>query len=90
MIARQLSPRLTLIRTGRFPGLYPTRALPHWAVLGIGGNIGDVVRRFEHLLVFLRRDPFINVLSASPLLKNPPFGYTSENPNRHIAADLRR
>jgi len=79
MIARRLSPGLALIRSGHYPGLFPARALPHKAVLGIGGNLGDVVRRFEHLLVFLRRDPFINVLAASPLLQNPPFGYTDQN-----------
>lgn len=79
MIARRLTPRLTLIRSGRFPGLFPALGLPHRAVIGIGGNLGDVVRRFERLLVFLRRDAFINVLAASPLLQNPPFGFTRQN-----------
>jgi 2-amino-4-hydroxy-6-hydroxymethyldihydropteridine diphosphokinase len=78
MIARRLSPRLTLMRSGHFPGVFPSRGLPHRAVIGIGGNIGDVARRFEHLLVFFRRDPLLNVLAASPLLKNPPFGFTGQ------------
>ncbi|WP_345990269.1 2-amino-4-hydroxy-6-hydroxymethyldihydropteridine diphosphokinase [Sulfurimonas sp. HSL1-2] len=78
MVERRLPSGLALIRTGNFPGLFPMRRLPHRAVIGIGGNVGDVVRRFERLLVFLRRDPFINVLSASPLLQNPPFGYTDQ------------
>lgn len=78
MLSRRLSSRLTLIRSGRFPGVFPARGLPHRAVIGIGGNIGDVARRFERLLVFFRRDPFVGVLSASPLLKNPPFGFTEQ------------
>jgi len=78
MIKRQLSPRLTLLRTGHFPGLFSARGLPHRAVIGIGGNIGDVARRFERLLVFLRRTSYINVLATSPILKNPPFGFTEQ------------
>ncbi|MEJ2500932.1 MAG: 2-amino-4-hydroxy-6-hydroxymethyldihydropteridine diphosphokinase [Campylobacterales bacterium] len=79
MVMRRLSPRLTLIRSGRFPGRFPERGWPHRALIGIGGNIGDVARRFEHLLVYFRRDPFINVIAASPMLQNPPFGYTDQD-----------
>lgn len=78
MIAQRLNARVTLIRTGAFPGRYRERGFPHRAAIGIGGNIGDVARRFAHLIVFLRRDPFINVIAASPLLKNPPFGFTQQ------------
>jgi 2-amino-4-hydroxy-6-hydroxymethyldihydropteridine diphosphokinase len=78
VIVRQLSSRLALIRTARFPGLFPAKGLPYRAVIGIGGNIGDVARRFEHLLVFLSRASSINVVSSSPILKNPPFGFTQQ------------
>lgn len=79
MLTRQLTPRLTLITSRHFPGLFPSQGLPYRAVIGIGGNIGDVARRFEHLRVYFTRDPFINVISASPLLKNPPFGFTDQD-----------
>ena len=79
MTIRRLSPTLTLMRSGRFPGQFPSRGKTHRAVIGIGGNIGDVARRFEHLLVFFRRDPFVNVLASSPLLRNPPFGFTDQD-----------
>jgi len=79
MIARRLSPRLTLIRSGSFPGQFPSRGLPHTALIGLGGNLGDVARRFERLIVHFRRDPLVNVLSASPILRNPPFGFTEQN-----------
>ncbi len=78
MIVRRLSDTLTLISTGAFPARFAERGLPHRAVIGIGGNIGDVIRRFDHLLLFFRRDAFINVIATSPLLKNPPFGYTDQ------------
>lgn len=47
-------------------------------LLGIGGNIGDVVRRFEKLLWVMRRFPMIRVIATSPILKNPPFGYLEQ------------
>lgn len=78
MIERRLSEDLTLISTAAFPALFPEHKLAHRAVLGIGGNIGDVVRRFSRLLLFFRRDAYINVIASSPLLKNPPFGYTDQ------------
>ena len=48
------------------------------AVLGIGGNIGDVRRRFNHLFFFFRRSPYVDILETSPVLKNPPFGYLNQ------------
>jgi len=49
------------------------------ALLGIGGNIGDVPRRFEHLFHYLKRSRFLHVLESSPLLKNPPFGFLDQD-----------
>lgn len=51
----------------------------HRALLGIGGNIGDVVRRFEHLWVVLQRSHFVEVVESSPILINPPFGYVEQD-----------
>ena len=49
------------------------------ATVGIGGNIGDVRRRFEHLLVSIRRDKRIDLLDTSLILKNPPFGFEDQD-----------
>jgi len=46
----------------------------HKVILGIGGNVGNVVRRFEHLFHYLKSSPYIRVLETTPMLKNPPFG----------------
>ena len=49
------------------------------ALIGVGGNLGDVKRRFKHLLEFLKRDRQIRVLTTSIVLKNPPFGYLEQD-----------
>ncbi|CAA6799552.1 MAG: 2-amino-4-hydroxy-6-hydroxymethyldihydropteridinepyrophosphokinase (EC [uncultured Sulfurovum sp.] len=52
---------------------------PFQATLGIGGNIGDVSRRFNHLFNHLKRSPFVDIIETSPILKNPPFGYLEQD-----------
>jgi len=76
---KQLSPAYQLF----FEALYPYRrkrasVKPYRALLGIGGNIGDVRRRFRHLFVHLSREPFVEIIETAPILKNPPFGYLDQ------------
>lgn len=52
---------------------------PFQATLGIGGNIGDVARRFNHLFYYLKKSPFVDIVETSPILINPPFGYVEQN-----------
>ncbi|MEA3314281.1 MAG: 2-amino-4-hydroxy-6-hydroxymethyldihydropteridine diphosphokinase [Campylobacterota bacterium] len=47
--------------------------------IGIGGNIGDMFKRFNQLLLMLKKDSRITILKTSPLLLNPPFGYLEQN-----------
>jgi 2-amino-4-hydroxy-6-hydroxymethyldihydropteridine diphosphokinase len=47
--------------------------------VGIGGNVGDVKRRFEHLFTFLKRDRRVELLQTSLILKNPPFGFIDQD-----------
>ncbi len=47
--------------------------------IGIGGNIGNTIKIFEKLFLRLKRDRTIRLLSTSPILKNPPFGYLEQN-----------
>ncbi len=69
----------TLIYTKHYPYvLADRRKKKHKALLGIGGNIGDVKRRFEHLFQLLKHSPFVRVLETAPILKNPPFGYLEQ------------
>ncbi len=78
MLARRLSPSLTLLRTRRFPAKFASSRLPFRVTAGIGGNVGDVARRFGHLLVFLGRDRHIDVVATAPILRNPPFGFADQ------------
>ena len=55
---------------------YPTGG--HRAVLGLGGNIGDVRKRFARLLRYLGQSGQLRPLESSPILKNPPFGITDQ------------
>lgn len=76
---KKLNKDLTLIFTPHFP--YNTKRnsrMRYRALLGVGGNIGDVLRRFEHLFWYFKDSKLIHVLESSPLLKNPPFGFLEQ------------
>jgi 2-amino-4-hydroxy-6-hydroxymethyldihydropteridine diphosphokinase len=49
------------------------------AILGIGGNIGDVQKRFHKLYLALQSNHRFDIIQTSPLLKNPPFGYLEQD-----------
>ena len=50
----------------------------HRALIGVGGNEGDVKKRFVALYRFLLNDPRFFVQESSWVLKNPPFGYLDQ------------
>jgi len=78
-IVRKLSKQLTLYRELGFPASYKTATnYRHRAIIGMGGNIGDVKRRFYHLLTFLQKQPNLTILHTAPILQNPPFGYIDQ------------
>ena len=79
VLKRTISSDLVLYVTRDFPKRFKRQRLHRYgATLGIGGNIGDVARRFRHLLVFLQRDRRISLLQTAPILQNPPFGFTEQ------------
>ena len=78
MIRREINSQHTLLKTTLYPSKYVAKG-GHTALLGIGGNMGDVVRRFNHLFWYFKRSSFINVIETAPILKNPPFGYTEQD-----------
>ena len=77
LIRKKLNDRHVLIFTKHFPYNTSNQGEKK-ALLGIGGNIGDVLRRFEYLFLFLKRSNFVRIVETSPILKNPPFGYTEQ------------
>ncbi len=48
------------------------------ALIGVGGNLGDLKRRFNKLFIYLKRDKFIKIVATSIIYKNPPFGYLEQ------------
>lgn len=47
--------------------------------MGVGGNVGDVARRFNRLYMFLKKDKRVTLLQTSLILKNPPFGFVDQD-----------
>lgn len=47
----------------------------HHVVIGLGGNEGDVKKRFVKLYRVLLGDRRFHVVQSSKVLQNPPFGY---------------
>jgi len=78
-LKRNIGSNLQTYRGLRFPHAHiDTRLHRYETVVGIGGNVGDVRRRFEHLCVWLQRDKRVTLTRTSLILKNPPFGYKDQ------------
>ncbi len=79
MLKLAISKKLTAIKSKHYPcscqSVGPYRFV---VTIGIGGNVSDVFRRFNHLFFKFRRDRMIQILKTGFILKNPPFGYTSQ------------
>jgi len=70
---------VTLERIRFFPIVrHSKRQFAHRVVVGLGGNEGDVKKRFVKLYRTLLNDPRFFIQETSPVLKNPPFGYLNQ------------
>ena len=79
-IKRKLSKSLTTLKGLHFGYKTRKKSFHRYRVtIGIGGNVGDVKRRFEHLFVVLKKDKRVELLQTSLILKNPPFGFTDQD-----------
>ncbi|MEA1920486.1 MAG: 2-amino-4-hydroxy-6-hydroxymethyldihydropteridine diphosphokinase [Campylobacterota bacterium] len=79
-LQRSLGKNLVLYKDRLFPSQFSKRSsLRYVSTVGIGGNIGDVVRRFIHLVYALKRFRGVDVMECSVILKNPPFGYAKQD-----------
>lgn len=54
-------------------------AFKYKVVVGVGGNEGDVKKRFVKLARYLQNDRRLHVIQSSFVFKNPPFGYLEQN-----------
>jgi len=78
MLHKRLNSSLTLIKTPLYPARYQRSLKRYRVTLGVGGNIGDVVRRLEKLSCFFKREITCDLIGTGPILKNPPFGYEDQ------------
>ncbi len=79
-LKRKLSSSLTTFKGGRFPYKTKKQSSKRYKVtVGIGGNIGDLKRRFNHLFTILQQDRRVELIQTSLILKNPPFGYKPQD-----------
>lgn len=79
-LKRKLNESLTTFKGLRFGCSFVQKGSKRYRVtVGIGGNVGDVKRRFEHLLVEIKRDKRVELSQTSLILKNPPFGFIDQD-----------
>jgi 2-amino-4-hydroxy-6-hydroxymethyldihydropteridine diphosphokinase len=67
-----------IIKTTFFPASIKKSNKKNKALIGIGCNIGNCIRRFKKLYLFLNSHPKIDVIQTSIIYKNPPFGYLDQ------------
>lgn len=69
----------TLIKSSHFPyRKRESQKIRNVALIGVGGNVGNTLRRFKRLLTYINREPRLKLLATSTILKNPPFGYLEQ------------
>jgi 2-amino-4-hydroxy-6-hydroxymethyldihydropteridine diphosphokinase len=56
-----------------------SKKFPHKALIGVGCNVGNCVRRYKKLFLYLQSYPKVEVIASSILYKNPPFGYLEQD-----------
>ena len=79
-IKRGVSKDLSWIKGGYFP--FEAKRYKNFryrVLLGVGGNIGDSIRRFDKLFHYLSKRADFSIIETSPILKNPPFGYLEQD-----------
>ena len=67
-----------IFSTTFFPMRKKNSTKKHKALIGIGCNIGNCIRRFKKLYLFLQIHPKIDIVQTSIIYKNPPFGYLNQ------------
>jgi len=79
-VKRKLSSNLTLYFTKNFPTkrVYNSNK-KHTIVVGVGGNIGNLFKRFNKLYIYLKKSNSFDIIQTAPILKNPPFGFLEQN-----------
>ena len=79
-IKRKPNDKLIIYKGLHFPYIAKSHsAFKNKVTIGIGGNIGDIKRRFEHLFFVFKKEKRVAIEATSLILKNPPFGYKHQD-----------
>ena len=68
-----------IIKSKFFPAKIKKSNKKHKALIGVGCNVGNCIRRFKKLYMFLSSHPKTDILQTSIIYQNPPFGYLEQN-----------
>lgn len=77
---RRNAPDHHLLYTPFFPRITPRAQGRHRVLIGVGGNVGNCLRRYKRLYHYLTTHPRVNPEATAPLYINPPFGYLKQAP----------
>ncbi|MCX6073566.1 MAG: 2-amino-4-hydroxy-6-hydroxymethyldihydropteridine diphosphokinase [Campylobacterales bacterium] len=78
-LSRKLDKQHTIFINPMFPHrVRDEKKFRYSVVLGVGGNVGDIGRRLNHLWIYLGRLVQLQRVQSGVILKNPPFGYTQQ------------
>jgi 2-amino-4-hydroxy-6-hydroxymethyldihydropteridine diphosphokinase len=79
-LKRTLNNELSTFKSLCFPYKQKSKSVfKYRVVVGVGGNIGDVKRRFEHLFFDIKKHKRVELLETALILKNPPFGFKDQD-----------
>ena len=67
-----------IIRTTYFPAKTRKSDKRNKALIGIGCNLGNCIRRFKKVYRVINSHPKIDIVQTSIIYKNPPFGYLNQ------------
>ncbi|MEO1927384.1 MAG: 2-amino-4-hydroxy-6-hydroxymethyldihydropteridine diphosphokinase [Nautiliaceae bacterium] len=67
-----------IIKTTYFPAKIKKSSKKNRALIGIGCNVGNCIRRFKKVYRFLNSHSKIDVIQTSIIYQNPPFGYLNQ------------
>ncbi|NPA87222.1 2-amino-4-hydroxy-6-hydroxymethyldihydropteridine diphosphokinase [Caminibacter pacificus] len=67
-----------IIKTTFFPAPYKKSTKKNVALIGIGCNLGNCIRRFKKVYKTIDSHPKIDIIQTSIIYQNPPFGYLDQ------------
>jgi len=68
-----------IIKTTFFPSPIKNSNKPNKALIGIGCNVGNCIRRFKKVYKTINSHPKVDIIQTSIIYKNPPFGYLDQD-----------